>query len=88
MNEICLKLSILIMNTQKSETDVPFKIIGDWLPQAERLKERYPELTEADLKFEIGKESELLDRIGTRLNKGRQDVISMISQVQAERVSY
>lgn len=76
------------MNTQKTETDIPFKIIGDWPPQAKRLKERYPELTEADLKFEAGQERELLDRIGTRLNKGRQEVISMISQVEAEGVSY
>lgn len=75
------------MNTRK-EDDVPFKIVGDWLPQAKRMKERYPELTESDLKFEIGKEHELLDRVGTRLNKSRLEVISIISQVQAERVSY
>jgi hypothetical protein len=47
---------------------------------------KYPQLTDADLKFEPGKESELLSRLESRLKKTREEVISLIGSVELEKV--
>jgi len=60
------------------QSDKTFKIIRDWDVQSKRLKEKFSQLTDADLKFETGNESELFTRIETRLNKRRGEVINMI----------
>ena len=60
------------------QSDETFKIIRDWNVQSKRLKEKFSQLTDADLKFETGNESELFTRIETRLNKRRGEVINMI----------
>lgn len=69
------------MNTlQKNTTD--FKIKGNWAEQSKLLKEKFPKLTDADLKYVADKESELLTRIGKRLNKNQVDVINIINKIQ------
>lgn len=75
------------MNTSQSkpaEKNKAFKPSGDWAGQSKRLREEYPQLTEADLRLETGKENDLLNRISTRLNKNREDVISMLKKGQRE----
>jgi uncharacterized protein YjbJ (UPF0337 family) len=62
-----------------------FKIVGNWDQQSKMLKEKFSELTDADLKFETGKEFELLARIETRLNKKRDAVIKMLKTEQPEK---
>lgn len=59
-----------------------FKITGNWDEQSKILKEKFNQLTDADLKFEVGKESELLTRVETRLNKKRDEVINIIKKGQ------
>lgn len=59
-----------------------FKITGDWKEQAKQLKAKFAQLTDADLKFEAGKENELLKRLEQRLNKNREEVINIIKKVQ------
>ena len=59
-----------------------FKITGSWANQSKTLKGKFPQLTDADLKFETGKENELLGRVETRLNKKREEVINIIKKVQ------
>ena len=48
------------MDTTENKSGGPFKIKGNWMIQSALLKEKFPQLTDADLKFETGKESELL----------------------------
>ncbi|HTL81280.1 MAG TPA: hypothetical protein VL651_06230 [Bacteroidia bacterium] len=55
-----------------------FKVTGDWAIQSRQLKEKFSQLTDSDVKFEEGKENELLSRIENRLNKKREEVISII----------
>lgn len=55
-----------------------FKITGNWEVQANRLKNKFSQLTDADLKFETGEEDALLKRLGTRLNKKRDEVVHLI----------
>ena len=71
--------------TQKKSTEA-FKISRNWSAQSKQLKEKYPQLTDADLKFEVGKEEELLTRLQTRLHKNRQEVIAAIGHTRLEKV--
>ncbi|WP_018629332.1 hypothetical protein [Niabella aurantiaca] len=70
------------MYTGKITSNENFKMIGDWTSQSKTLKEKYPLLVDADLKFEKGKENDLLTRVGTRLNKKRDEVINILRKVQ------
>jgi len=68
-------------NNQINGTET-FKVIGDWSVQSKQLKEKFSQLTDADLKFEVGKENDLLTRVETRLNKKREEVINIIRKGQ------
>ena len=74
------------MDTTQNKGNEPFKITGNWNNQSKQLKEKYPQLTDSDLKFEAGKEQELLRRLETKLNKKPEDVISLIKKVQSEKL--
>ena len=70
------------MDTAQNKNDNTFKVTGDWAAQSKQLKVKFSQLTDADLKFETGKENELLSRVETRLNKKREEVINIIKNVQ------
>lgn len=74
------------MVAAQKNTNQVFKITGNWNEQSKQLKEKFPQLTDADLKFEEGKEEELLKRIETRLNKKREEVINIIRKGQPVKV--
>jgi hypothetical protein len=74
------------MESTKNKTTETFKMNGNWETQSKQLKKNYSQLTDADLKFEAGKENELLSRIETRLNKNREDVIGIIKKSQPQKV--
>ena len=57
-----------------------FKITGDWTTRSKQLKEKYPQLTDSDLKCETGQENELISRLSTRLNKSREEVVSLLQK--------
>ncbi len=57
-----------------------FKITGNWEKQSKSLKEKFPSLTDSDLKFEPGKEKELISRVGSRLNKKEEEVTNIIKK--------
>jgi hypothetical protein len=63
-----------------------FKITADWSVLSQQLKEKFSQLTDSDLKFEPGKEGELLTRMETRLNKKREEVINIIKKGQPEKI--
>lgn len=72
------------MENNKNSTNEDFKIIGNWDKQSSALKEKFPQLTLADLKFEQGKENEMLTRVQDRLSKSREEVINIIKKGQPE----
>jgi len=74
------------METTKSKTSETFKMNGNWDSQSKQLKKNFTQLTDADLKFEAGKENELLGRIEMRLKKSREEVISLIKKSQPEKI--
>jgi len=72
------------METKTKKSSMNFKIKGNWEPQAKELKKKYPQLTEADLKFEAGKETDLVNRLAKSLNKKKEEVINLIKKVELE----
>ncbi len=74
------------MEKTPHKTIEPFKVTGNWDAQSKALKEKYSQLTDADLKFETGKENDLLSRIEKKLNKKRDEVINIIKKHQPEKV--
>lgn len=68
------------MDKATKKTDQSFKITGDWSKQSKKLKEKFTQLTDEDLKFESGKENELLKRVESRLSKPRNEVINIINK--------
>jgi hypothetical protein len=75
------------MKTTK-DTAVEIYIISgiseDWESQRRQLKAKFPHLTDSDLEFETAQEEKILERIQTRLNKSREEVISILGQIQDE----
>lgn len=61
-----------------------FEVGTNWKKQAEKLKEKFNQLTDSDLKFENGKEVELLTRVESKLNKKREEVVSILNEVKLE----
>jgi hypothetical protein len=59
-----------------------FTITGNWSTLAKNLKAKFAQLTDSDLKFETGKENDLITRIETRLHKTRDEVILLLKNAQ------
>lgn len=60
-----------------------FKITKDWSWQSKLiLKGKFGQLTLTDLRFEKGKENELLNRIGSRLDKTCQEVSNILKKLK------
>ena len=74
------------MENSQNKTAETFKITGNWANQSKELKGKFSQLTDEDLKFETGKEHELLKRVETRLNKNREEVINIIKKGQPKTV--
>jgi hypothetical protein len=65
-------------STRNISKPEPFKIAGEWPPQARVLKEKFPQLMEGDLTFEPGKEEQLISKLATSLNKDKEEVMNII----------
>ena len=70
------------MENSQNKPAENFKISGDWSKQSKQFQEKYSQLTDEDLKFEAGKENDLLNRVESKLNKKREEVINIIKKVQ------
>jgi uncharacterized protein YjbJ (UPF0337 family) len=65
---------------QPKKASEEFKITGSWVEQAQALKDKFPKLTDSDVKFEVGKEDQLVTRLSTALNKKKEEVITMLKK--------
>ena len=54
-----------------------------WEEVKERLKENDISLTDDELEYEPGRENELLDRLGRKMNKSREQVRRFIESISA-----
>ena len=74
------------METTQNKPNENFKITGSWDEKSKKLKEQHPELTDADLQFEPGKENELIPRLQSRLKLTHEQVVDAIKSVNLEKV--
>ncbi len=51
---------------------------GYWNDKKEKLKERFSTITEDDLKFEDGKEKEMLEILGNKLGKTKDELRNIL----------
>jgi hypothetical protein len=56
--------------------------IGNWDWQPQKLKEKFGQLTLSDVTFQLGKENDMLTRIGIRLNKTLPEVINILKKLK------
>jgi uncharacterized protein YjbJ (UPF0337 family) len=57
------------------------EIKGNWNVVKGRLKQKYANLTDDDLRYEEGKDDELLGRIQKRTGQSREQIIKMIKEM-------
>ena len=70
------------MDTNHNKGDKFFKTPGDWIEQSKQLKEKFSTLTDNDLKLEEGQEKEMLERVGNRLRKNREEVLNILKEIK------
>jgi len=54
------------------------EVKGFWNEKKDKLKKNYPMLTEKDLSFRDGKEKEMIEMLGYKLGKSKQELIKII----------
>ena len=55
------------------------EVIGFWDKKRVKLKQIYPLITDEDLSFNEGKEKEMLEMLGNKLGKTKEELIYIIS---------
>jgi hypothetical protein len=53
-------------------------VIGYWEKKKEKLKERFPVITDEDLSYREGKEKEMIEILGNKLGKSKFELINII----------
>ena len=61
------------MNTNK---------IGYWNEKKEKLKQKYPVITDDDLNFSEGKEKEMMEMLSYKLGKTIEELANIIARLQ------
>jgi hypothetical protein len=54
------------------------KVPGYWNIKKEKLKQKYENLTDKDLSFSEGKEKEMIEKLGYKLGKTKQELLDII----------
>jgi uncharacterized protein YjbJ (UPF0337 family) len=54
------------------------KVAGYWEQKKEKLKEKFPNITEEDLRYQEGKEKEMIEMLGNKLGKSKQELLNII----------
>jgi uncharacterized protein YjbJ (UPF0337 family) len=57
------------------------KLRGNWNEIKGKIKQKYADLTDDDLKYDEGKDDELIGRIQKRAGKTKEEVISWIQSL-------
>jgi uncharacterized protein YjbJ (UPF0337 family) len=63
------------------KTNRQFKLRGNWNELKGKIKQQYATLTDDDLKYEEGKEDELIGRLQQKIGKSKDEVIDWIQRL-------
>ena len=65
------------------KTDIMDKhVIGFWDERKEKLKQKYPVITDEDLNFYEGKEREMIEMLGYKLGKTKEELVHIITRLK------
>ncbi|OFY87292.1 MAG: hypothetical protein A3F72_17495 [Bacteroidetes bacterium RIFCSPLOWO2_12_FULL_35_15] len=64
--------------------ETALKITRNWNELKTELKQKYPNLTEADLTYSAGKEEELITNLSKKIGKTPDEVSNMIEDLQSK----
>jgi hypothetical protein len=53
-------------------------VLGYWDKKKEKLKEKFPIITDEDLSYNEGKEKEMIELLGYKLGKSKQELLYII----------
>jgi len=53
-------------------------IVGYWSEKKEKLKQKFPNITDEDLSYSEGKEKEMMEILGYKLGKSKQELLQII----------
>ena len=53
-------------------------VIGYWEKKKEKLKEKFPDITDQDLLYREGKEQEMIEMLGNKLGKSKLELLNII----------
>jgi hypothetical protein len=54
---------------------------GYWNVKKEKLRQRYPYLTEADVEFNLGKEQEMIELLGYKMGLSKESLLKIIVSI-------
>ena len=57
------------------------KPIGYWNLKKEKLLQKYPCLTDADLQYNLGKEKEMIEMLGYKMGLSKQALLEVIVSI-------
>jgi uncharacterized protein YjbJ (UPF0337 family) len=60
-------------------TTAPTPVKGNWNEQKNKLKAKFPTLTDADLQYENGKKDEMFTKVQTKLGKTKEELDTVMS---------
>jgi hypothetical protein len=55
--------------------------IGYWTEKKEKLKQKFPFITEKDLHYREGREKEMIEMLGYKLGKTNQELLNIIVEI-------
>jgi hypothetical protein len=55
---------------------------GYWNERREKFKQKYPIITDDDLSFREGKEKEMIEMLGYKLGKTREELVDIIVHLE------
>jgi len=53
-------------------------VVGYWSEKKEKLKQKFPNITDEDLSYREGKEKEMMEILGYKLGKSKQELLQII----------
>lgn len=53
-------------------------VVGYWSEKKEKLKQKFPNITDEDLSYSEGKEREMMEILGYKLGKSKQELLQII----------
>lgn len=56
-------------------------VAGYWNQKKEKLKQRFPVITDEDLHYREGKEKEMIEMLGYKLGKSKQELLYIIVDI-------